>query len=459
MEWLLNRKPWAVQVEALKRAAGKKRYAWHVEQGMGKSSVALNDFLNSDADVMIVVAPQAFKPDWTIIPAEWGSNLPAGMWPRDPFPTGKTKCLYVLNYEAIRTSAGKRVAQLMRQKRVFFVLDESTAIKNPRSQTTRAVLDLSKDAYMVRILNGTPLVNNCLDLFGPLKCLDQLDGMNPFQFRNRFAVLGGFMGKQIKGLKNEAELYKILDACAFRALKSDWRADLPPKVYSTVRLEMTAKQRRHYHEMLEEFLTVIDEREVSADMVLIQIGKLQQIASCLSIQDGHTEAFEEPKNNPKLRATLDILEGGPSKAIVIYFFKGSGALLLSELTRAGYNPARIQGGMKPEEVLAEKDKFNNDPTCRVLVGQESATARGHTLIGNKQAGWASRMVYFENSFSLMERLQSEDRIHRGDQPEPCTYYDLVTSPIDEKVIEALRNKKALADQVDSFVKVVRSIRV
>lgn len=455
MKWHLKRKPWAVQVEALRRSAGRSHYGLHMAQGLGKSGTVFNEFLDSDAEILLVIVPNSFKASWPTVPAEWGfPDFPVGMWPRDPLPSGEVPSLFAINYEAVRTSAGKQVVQLMKKRKVFLAIDESSSIKGPRSLTSRAVISLAKDAYMVRVLNGTPLVQSVMDLFAPLKCLNQLDGMNPFQWRGRFAVMGGYLGKQVKGIKNEAELYKLLDSCSFRALKEDWRKDLPPKVYSTIQLEMTKRQRTYYQEMFDEFFTVVNDRDVSADMVLVQMGKLQQIASCLTIQDGLTEAFEEPKNNPKLQATLDILAGGQSKAIVVHFFKATGAMLLEQL--AEYKPARIAGGMKPAEILAEKQRFNEDPECRVLIGQESATARGHTLIGHK-GNWASRMVFFENSFSLMERLQVEDRIHRGEQPEPCNYYDLVTSPIDAAIIAALQKKKAMADAVDDVVKVVRGL--
>ena len=459
MKWLLKHKlhgnkPWDVQRAALERAAGRERFGYHLEQGLGKTALVFNEFLNSDAQLMIVAVPNSFKGDWALVPEEWGWPQVAGSaWP-DVGRVSGSKTLFAINYEALRTSGGEYVRKLMKSLHVFFVIDESSAIKNPRSQTARAVMELAKDAYIVRELNGTPLVQNCMDLFAPLKCLGELNGVNPFQFRNRFAVMGGYMGKVIKGLKNEDELYAILNACSFRALKTDWR-DLPPKIYSTVHLEMTARQRRHYGEMLEEFFTQVDGLEVSADMVLTQLDKLRQIASCIVMQDGRAGMFEDPAKNPKLQATLDIIDGGQTKVIVTHFYKASGQMLLSELMRRGLNPARLRGGMTSDEILVEKKRFNDDPTCRVLVGQESKTARGHTLIGGAGNDRATRMIFFEQSFSLMERLQIEDRIHRGDQDQACQYFDLVTSPIDQAIIDALRTKKSMADMVDAVVKSVR----
>ena len=187
-----------------------------------------------------------------------------------------------------------------------------------------------------------------------------------------------------------------------------------------------------------------------------QLAKLRQISSCLAMQDGKSTFFEEPGRNPKLQAVLDVLDGGSNKAIVIHFHKATGDLLMTELHRHGLRPARIQGDVKPDEITAEKHRFNTDPECRVLVGQESATARGHTLIGGSGSDRCTRMLMFEQSYSLMERLQVEDRIHRGAQDQPCEYFDFVISPIDAAIIKALQTKKAMADAMDAVVAVVRS---
>jgi len=463
MNWLLTHhvhgdRPWDVQAEALRRSEGRDRYGFHLEQGLGKSALVFNEFLDSGLPLMLVTAPQSFKGDWPLVPAEWGHpEVWSGMWPRQSLPASFDKAVYAVNYEAVRSSTGDQLSALMRRYPTMLVIDESSAIMNPQSQTSRAVFELSKDAAMVRVLNGTPLVKNCMDLFMPLKCLGQLDKMNPYHYRNRFARMGGYMGRQIRGLNEERkdEFFRLLDSCAFRALKSDWRKDLPPKLFIPVHLEMTDRQLKHYREMLNEFYTMVADMEVSADMVLVQMDKLRQISSCLVMQDGASQMFEEPLRNPKMRATLDLIQSGMTKVIVVHTYKATGLMLMAELTRAGLEPACIRGGMKPEEVTEQKRRFNQDPACRVLVGQEAATARGHTLIGGKDADRCNRMIFFENSFSLMERLQIEDRIHRGEQDQDCIYWDLVTSPVEEAVAEALRNKKELADMVDAAVKAVR----
>ena len=129
-------------------------------------------------------------------------------------------------------------------------------------------------------------------------------------------------------------------------------------------------------------------------------------------------------------------------------------MLLEALTE--FNPAYIQGNMKPEEVAEQKRRFNDDPDCRVLVGQERATALGHTLLGQAGKDRCNRTVFFESSFSLYYRSQLEDRSHRGDQDEPVTIYDLITSPVEQAVIRALTAKQAMATVVDEVIAALKS---
>ena len=58
------------------------------------------------------------------------------------------------------------------------------------------------------------------------------------------------------------------------------------------------------------------------------------------------------------------------------------------------------------------------------------------------------MIYYNNSYDLESRLQSEDRAHRIGQEKSVTYIDLVSpDTIDEKILEALRGKINLAQTV------------
>jgi len=61
---------------------------------------------------------------------------------------------------------------------------------------------------------------------------------------------------------------------------------------------------------------------------------------------------------------------------------------------------------------------------------------------------AHTMIYYNVSHKLLHRRQSEDRAHRPGQTSPVTIIDIVANDtVDERIIEALRNKREVASQV------------
>lgn len=467
MRWHLKHaqhgdKPWRVQAAYLEAAAGRERFGNFSQQGLGKTSDTLNEFIEfDDVDLCVVLAPSSFIGDWPLAPAEWGLGfLRTGMWGKDPSPVDWESGLYSVAHETLRGSKRARdeMLDLFQRRRCMLVFDESTGIKNPASELARYMLrHLGKEAKRVRILNGTPIVQNALDYYAQLRMLGEFEGMTPTNFKHRFTERGGFKGKQIIGMRNEDELGRVLDRCSFRALKKDWRPDMPDQYPQPIHLEMTDNQRRHYQTMMLEFYAAVsDDEEVTAELVLTQRMKCQQISSCVLMDKGKVHWIEEPKNNPKLKAVLDLMETGNGKMIVVYYFDPSGRMLIDQFQKAGYEPAWITGGMKAEDIVEQKKRFNDDSSCRIIVAQIDQGSRGHTLIGQPGNDRCSRTYYYETDLSLMHRLQMNDRNHRGAQDETCVLYDPICCPIDQLNVDILTQKKTQADGMDEIVKLVRA---
>lgn len=451
-------KPYDVQIEALRRSAGHDKYGYWLEQGLGKSALVLNDYVDRylDYDTVFIVCPNSFKLDWKLAPAEWGLSFTTSMWPKEEFKFGKTSCPHVniINFESARMGGYEVIKDMLAKRPCVLIVDESSAIKNFQSSNARTILDLCKRARVVRLLNGTPMTQNVMDLFSQLKCLNELDGMNPYVFRNRFAQIGGFMGKKVVGVKNEDELHVIQERCSFRALKVDW-SDLPPKIKVPLHLEMTTNQKKHYKEMLQDFFTMVEGQEFTANMVISQMDKMRQITSGILIDGDSFKLIDPPSDNPKIRAAADIINVGAGKMIIVHFYRQMGLVILDEMEKKGFNPAYIRGGMKPEAVICEKHKFNNDPSCRVLVAQIQTASKAHTLLGGPGTDRCNATLYHDHTFSLLDRNQMDDRNHRGEQDQPVNYYDPVMSSIDTAQLAALASKQNMASLVVDTVRAMR----
>ena len=108
--------------------------------------------------------------------------------------------------------------------------------------------------------------------------------------------------------------------------------------------------------------------------------------------------------------------------------------------------------MTPEDIQKAKDTFNNDPACRVILVQTRAGKYGHTLLGGlSPEDRCSTMIFAENSYSLDDRSQIEDRMHRhGQTADSCLYIDVWGTKLDHRITLALQAKESIAQAVFQF---------
>lgn len=462
--WPLALKPHAVQQEAINRANGRAKYGYFMEQGLGKTATAYADFVVSlmkdQVEAAIVLAPNYLKSGWQDEAEKWGVKVPVHIWEsKQPFKQLlKPPFILVVNYDAIRGPAFEYVEKLMEKHKCMLILDESSSIKNPGSETTRHLSNLRGLSPNVRLLDGLPMSQNIIDLYPQFRFLGEIPGMNPFAFKARYAKMGGYMGKQVVGIVEDrvAEVHAILNRCSFRALKADWWADMPKKVYELAEFEMGKRQKEAYLSMLEEFYAFVEEKanamdvEVFAEQAITMQMKLQQISRGFIIDnEGEAHDLVPYKDNPALKAAKFVVSRTPGKTIVFAYYKHSVDMLEKAL---GF-PA-MRGGMSTDEMRDMKRRFNEDPKTRGIVAQLDVGHRGHTLLGSGGENGCYTSMFFENTYRLLVREQAEDRNHRfGQDSGFVTYWDLYGSHIDKKMAQSLAAKRSL---VDAVVNAVRS---
>ena len=201
--WHLKGTPYAVQTKALDKANGRRGFAFFMEMGLGKTATAYNEFLDLYSmdlvEVMVIVCPQSLKEVWATEAEEWEVPIKVDIWPAVP----NSPTVLAINYEAILGKGGKFLEKILQNSKVYLVLDESIHVKNPQAKRTKRMIKLSAEAEYVRILSGAPIVKSPLDIWGQFRCIGQLVGKNQYAFRNRFCVMGGYLGKQIVGLETK----------------------------------------------------------------------------------------------------------------------------------------------------------------------------------------------------------------------------------------------------------------
>lgn len=483
VEWLLDCKPRAVQQEALLRSfyGFKSRdhkdeepnpvlirtgfaegHAHFLEMRLGKTPTALNEFalfkVHHGICRAIIFSPNSYKDDWVNEAAKFGLDVPffahettKSKLTMKFLDDNKSAFGLVVNYESLRYDSTKEILSEIINKDAMLIADESIKLKNPQTETTKEALAYAKEAGIVRELTGCPMTQGPHDMFSQLRFIGALNGQNFFGFRNKFCKMGGFKNKQVKGPKNEEELNAIINQHGFVAKRRDWGTPSVPEHY-TVKFSLDPVQQKHYDEMDDDFITFLGRGEedfVSADQVISKLMKLQQISSgFVYMPDGGVRDLMPIKDTAKMKRLVELMEETSGKVIVPYHYGKSGDALMEVLDE--YNPAVIRGGLwmkqNKRDVVAEKLKFNKDPDCRVIILQISAGKYGHDLSGIP-GNRCGTMIFYENTYSLDDRIQIEMRNTAAEQDWGNVYLDLVASPVEMNAINALAKKESIVTAV------------
>tara|TARA_R100001443_G_scaffold89699_1_gene96229 strand:- start:64 stop:1077 length:1014 start_codon:yes stop_codon:yes gene_type:complete len=326
-------------------------------------------------------------------------------------------------------------------------IDESTTIKTPTAKRTKNIIGLGKHAKYRRIMTGSPVTKNPLDLYTQCEFLDPylLDFASYYAFRNRYAEMTtmnvrGRSIQVVKEFRHLGELSESLQPFSYRVLKEDC-LDLPPKNFTKRHIVLTSEQRKIYDQMKKHALAMLNGKVTSTMTVLTQLMRLHQI-TCghFTADDGSTQLVP----NNRITELMNVLEEIEGKAIIWANYQKDITSIIESIIKV-YGPGSVVDyyGLTPQEERQDNiRKFQNDSKCRFLVGTPQTGGYGITLTQ------ANTVIYYSNGYDLEKRLQSEDRAHRIGQKKTVTYVDLICEDtIDEKIVKALRDKINIASEV------------
>jgi SWI/SNF-related matrix-associated actin-dependent regulator 1 of chromatin subfamily A len=107
--------------------------------------------------------------------------------------------------------------------------------------------------------------------------------------------------------------------------------------------------------------------------------------------------------------------------------------------RYGNIAVKIRGGVSNEDRMAAVDRFQNDPTCRVFIGNMAAASEGLTLTA------ASDVVFCELAWTPSIHEQCVGRCYGrvNDLHGATAWYLLARNTIDEDICRLLSRRRRL----------------
>jgi len=467
MKYKFKTTPYKHQMTALEKSWNRENFAYFMEMGTGKTKVLIDNlsmlYDKGKVNGALIVAPKGVVKTWyeQELPAHlvdhiecvsvlWQSNITKKQQEHLDmlFMPGLGLHILIMNVESLSTDKGVNFARkFLSSHNTLMAIDESTTIKTPTAKRTKNIISLGKLAKYRRIMTGSPVTKNPLDLYTQCLFLDPylLNFQSYYAFRNRYAIMKTMhvRGRSIQVVhkfQNLNELSETVKTFSDRVLKEDC-LDLPPKIFMKRHVALTSDQKKIYDQMKKQAIAVLNGKVTSTMTVLTQLMRLHQI-TCghFTADDGTTQAVD----SNRIKELMGVLDETEGKAIIWANYQLSvGEIIQAIIKEYGEDSYVHYYGLTSQEERQDNiRKFQNDPKCRFLVGTPQTGGYGITLTQ------AHTVIYYSNSYDLEKRLQSEDRAHRIGQTKTVTYIDLIAEDtVDEKIVKALRDKINIASEV------------
>jgi SNF2 family DNA or RNA helicase len=329
----------------------------------------------------------------------------------------------------------------------YLIYDESHRIKAPGGKASRAADAFEKYAARVWAGSGSFMAHSKLDVYAQARAIDKgYFGTNFAKFRNRYAIMGGFEGRQVVGWQNEDDFNDTLAQFCFFA-DTDDVLDLPPVQHFVEPVELGAEAKRVLRALTSNFEAEIADGTITAANALTKLLRQQQATSGHAVldDDGTDEGRKVVEiDTAKKEALAEILRDLPPHEKVVVFARFTHDL--AAIKEVVEDSGRVYG-----EVSGSREDLTNDATMPEHIDVLGVQIQsGSEAVDFTAARYA---IYYSLGFSLKDYEQSLRRVHRPGQTRETFYYHLIAEgTVDEKVYSALAERKAVIQSVIDYVK-------
>jgi SNF2 family DNA or RNA helicase len=474
LEWGWGQAAWARAGQAHKDAEHKGQYGYQLsgtdflahagsallgdEMGLGKTKQTIDALEAVGGYPALIVCPNSVKAVWKEEFSKWSPKrtvqIVSGTAAVKAKQLASSADVYVVNWESLRTMS--RLAPFgsmtMTEKQKTpgplnrawsaVVADEAHRAKDPKSQQTRALWAVGATAERRIALTGTPIANSPEDLWSIMHFVSPTEWTSKTKYIDRYCLtnFNFWGGMDVKALRPDTkdELLAILDSRFLRRTKAEVLQFLPPISRQTRYVPMDPKQKKAYDSMLKEMITELDSGLLITTNPMTKMLRLLQLASATPVLDEDGNVVELAKPSCKVDALREIIEESDNAPLVCFTVSRK----LADLVHDNLGGGLVTGEVSPDE-RAEAVRAFQAGESNLITLTTGAGAEGLTLTA------ASRAVFLQRPWSLVQSLQAEARIHRiGQDASHVEILDVVTEgTVESAVAMTLGDKEALLQEV------------
>ena len=336
---------------------------------------------------------------------------------------------YIINHDGIGVIA-KELAQ--RPDIDIVIIDEVATYRNKSTGRWKVIEEFLYPTKGVAKpwvwgMTGTPTPNSPEDAYGQCRLITPTTVPKFFgQFR---AMVMDHQSNYV--WTPRAESTKIVHQVMRPAIrfKRDECIDLPPTIYQTRDVALSADQTKHLKELTRELVTEVNGKRVTAVNEGVKLSKALQIAGGC-VYDADSTPHEIDTGN-RLETLMEVIEEAGGKVLVFCPFTSMTAMIARELNKH-WNTAIIVGSTPVKERNEVFMQFENEKSdLEIIVAHPGTMSHGLTLIQ------ASVVVWWTGIDSNDLYTQSCGRITRPGQHRTTCVVNLSGSAVERKVYKRL----------------------
>jgi SNF2 family DNA or RNA helicase len=409
------------QEEALRQTEGKNRVAYYHDMGLGKTFTGSEKMMRLGALVNLVICQKSKIDDWT---NHFKQHYP-GCLVLDLTDKAELQMFSIEQQRRARVTIGVinyelawRRPELAKLKDFTLMLDESSLIQNRTAKQTKFILKLQPANAI--LLSGTPCSGKYENLWTQAKLLgwDIPEKTYLEHYVDRKLMnFGGARFWKVLGYKNVDRLKQKFRENGAVFLKTEEVLDLPQQTFT----EISVAAPKEYRRFMKDCIVEIEGRELIGDTALTKRLRARQICSIF--------------NKAKYDAFRSLLESTNDRLIVFYNFTEECEKLI-KLVEEFDRPWSVVNGAGRE--LSAYEQWSNS----VTFIQYQAGSKGLNLQK------ANKIIYFSLTEKCDDWMQSQKRIHRIGQEQPCFYYVMkCKGTVEDRIHAALLRGEDYTDEL------------
>ncbi|MBU3916224.1 DEAD/DEAH box helicase, partial [bacterium] len=391
----------------------------------------------------LVIAPTSVVTNWMAEVKKFVPHFKAvllhGQKRKEHYAEAKKSDLIITTYGLLQ----RDLDWLKSIKFQTIILDEAQNIKNSRSKTSQAVIEL--DGVQRLTLTGTPIENSVIELWSQFNFLMPGFFGSIKEFERDYIRPKGKRGFK-KKRPDHGLLRRQTRPFILRRLKQDVAKELPPKTEQTLFCEMNRNQKKLYNSIMEIVRQQVKEKVSAGGVKGARIAifdallKLRQICCDPRLSSlAGTDPPSSAKFDLFIETVTDIVGEGHRVLVFSQFVKMLN-LMHADLEENGIPFLQLDGSSKNRDTLVSK--FQQSDSYPVFLISLKAGGTGINLTA------ADYVIHYDPWWNPAVESQATDRAYRIGQKNHLFVYKLITrNSIEEKIVDLQKKKQALADNI------------